>query len=149
MGERPKSFDSLLDETHNYPSPTEETPVEERPHLPYEKDDEHVDKQKSDQGVEKTAVDRDQPEKDDKESDDGSEQAKELKEQDCSETVHEPKTKKRAANPENGSKSEKRRSISSPLPASDVVPNAEDHSSGQLELSCSMVSEESGNDNQR
>ena len=164
MGERPKSFDSLLGDTHNYQSPKEETPFKERPRLPYEQDDEHNDKQKSDQGQKRTAVDRDQPEKDDKESDDGSEQPKEPKEEDGSVTVKrrkkgdneraprdKPKTKKRAANPENDSEStrEKRRSLSSPLPASDVVPNAGDHSSGQLELSSSMVSEESGNDSQR
>ena len=152
MAGRPNSFDDLLEERHEFPTPSEETPVEGRTRQPFEKDDELVGEQ-NDQGAEKTAVDR--PVIDDKES---SEQPKEPEEEDDSVTVErrqedkneevprdEPKTKKRAANPDHGSKSEKRRSLSAP----DEVPNAEDHNSGQLDLSSSMVSEEeSGNDKQ-
>ena len=142
--QRPNSFYSYTCEEHELPSSTEETPpVEERRPLPYDSGE--------DDGYEK----------DDKESNEGSEQLKEPEEENESATVKcrkedknektprdEPKTKKSAANPDNGSKRETRRSPT-PLPASDVVPNAEDHSSGQLELSCSMVSAESGQDNQR
>ena len=148
MAERPKPFDFYLFETHELQSPTEETPepVEERKRLPYEIDDANA---------EKTAVDR--PVTDDKES---SEQPKEPEEEDGSVTIKrrkenknrkaprdESKTKKRAANPESGSKSRKRRSPTSTLPALDEVSNVEDPSSEQLELLNPMVSEESGNDN--
>ena len=158
--EGPNTFDSYLCERQEFPSSTQETPgpVEDGTRLPYEIDDKNVDKQPN-KGAEKTAVD--QPEKDDKQSNDGREQPEEPEEEDASVTVKrrkenkngkaqrdEPKTKKRAANPDHGSKSEKRRSITSTLPALDEVSNAEDQSREQLELSSPMVSEETEKGNQ-